>query len=192
MGLPNDTLSSTPIQGFYLYPDNQETENLLDYEHGGIAIGDASSGSQFQVWTLTYVDPNVILTPENAGPTTVLSIAGLKEASLSFDQNMNPTIAYVTSTDAAELWWFSTVDQTYLQTPLPAGSITPRVCLDDKRDLQSTASDILLAYVRDDKLYYRYQRERYDNEYWLADLDAGQKLVKIGMSQQNRIQFWIL
>jgi hypothetical protein len=63
------------------------------------------------------------------------------------------------------------------------------VCLDDKRRLQNGTSDILLAYLRGNKLYNRTQRDRFEVEDYLADIPDGYSFVTMGMNTVNRVQF---
>jgi hypothetical protein len=66
--------------------------------------------------------------------------------------------------------------------------ITPKCSLDDKRQLQVSRSDIILAYIREGALYARQQRDRFDTEYLLKS-DVGGYLRRIGMNVQQRFQF---
>jgi hypothetical protein len=93
--------------------------------------------------------------------------------------------------DQAKLWWYDTQVAGEVFTDLPAGSTSPKACLDDKRDMETALSDIIVAYMRDKGLRFRVQRERFLIEYTLAvDLDA--TLIRVGMNTKNRLQFELL
>ena len=155
---------------------------------GGVGLNDPSMGLQYQVWTLDYVGGQVRITaPNQAAPTVLFEAEDITEVSLAFDQNMRPFVAYVQNGEAKFYCW-DTATSSVAFTTLPTGSVTPKACLDDKRQTQTVLSDIILAYMRDKALYMRKQRDRYQIEYLLADnLDA--KLVKLGMTDKNRVQF---
>lgn len=184
--LPGHALSSTAIKGAYLAPDFLPV-GLVDFELGGIGISDPSKGLRVQVWKLEYAGGSVYLSSANTPATPLFQRPDITEIGLAFDQNMRPFVCFVQQ-GAAYYWWFDTLTSQQIFTALPAGSRTPRACIDDKRPLQAASSDIILAYMRDDKLYFRAQRDRYTIEYLLAEgLEAD--LDRIGMTDKNRIQF---
>jgi hypothetical protein len=189
-------LSTTLIAGHYLYPDNLQTYILLDYELGGIGLNDPSAGLRYQKWTLRYF-PNtedMVIEADNTSPTILFNRPDITEISLAFDQNMNPFVAFVQDGDAW-FWWWDTDVQATVFTPLPANTITPRCCLDDKRESQTDTSDIILCYVTNNVLYSRQERDRYTEQYTLDDpfLDPTYGLpavlVKVGMNEFNRLQW---
>ncbi|MES2704842.1 MAG: hypothetical protein V4649_19560 [Bacteroidota bacterium] len=129
---------------------------------------------------------NVMVSAEGVTPVVLFTRPGIRELSLAFDQNMKPFVAFVQYSEAW-YWWFDTVDATQKFTALP-GAVSPRCTLDDKRLIAQNTSDIILAYVKANNLYMRYQRDRYTIEYLLKTaVDA--TLVTIGMATNNRIRF---
>lgn len=191
--IPMNRLSTEPNPAEFMSPDDLENTDypLVDYELGGVALSDASNGLQDRVWTVR-ADPitgGVYLSAPEHVESLFLSLPGITEVSLAFDQNMKPALAYVQDGTAKFRWYNSLTDQYVVET-LPTGTITPRVCLDDKRSNQTIQgnNDIILAYVRNGDLYYRQQRNRYENEYLLkAGVNA--KLIRVGMNMLNRLQF---
>src|SRR5690606_12695294 len=98
----------------------------------------------------------VLDVPGVVEPVSVLEIAGVTEFQFTFDQNMQPVIAYLTA-DGAFLYWFDATLPGFTTLVLPAGSRSPRISLDDKRaasGVTSGASDVILTYLRDDALYF--------------------------------------
>lgn len=184
--LPDASLSLTPIPGPFLPPDNIDPPDLEDWELGGVAIGDASEGLQYQVWH-GYMDGDwITLEADEVAPTPILEVPGCSSFSFTFDQNMNVAVVYTVGADAY-LYWYDTASSGYEVTQL-TDAITPRVSLDDKRQTQTGTSDVILAYIRSNNLYFRAQRDRYEIEYLLASsVDA--VIVQMGMSAQNRLQF---
>lgn len=188
--IPANSLTSEPILGNYLFPDNLATSKTRDYELGGVALNDPSQGLRVQMWVCELVGNNVVVYAESVPQTTLFTREGIEEISFTFDQNMNPAVAFVQN-GVAWLWWFDSVPSEQVFTELGADYVTPRVCLDDKRKLQSGTSDIILAYVRNENLYFRAQRDRFAVEYLLKS-GVGGTLVKVGMTDQRRLQFELL
>lgn len=187
--LPLNQLSTVLVIGGYLDPDDNTTTDLVDYELGGIEIQDPSQGLRVKTWVVYIDGQDVKITAEDRQPTVQFTRTGvLTEVSLAFDQNMRPTIAFVED-DVATLYWYDTVAQAAVFSTF-TGASTPRVCLDDKRESQLGTSDILLAYIKTNNLYFRAQRDRFTVEYLLyTEINA--KLVKLGMTDKNRVQFML-
>jgi hypothetical protein len=194
--IPEHVLSTELRQALFYTPDSYDPSPIVDWELGGIALNDPSVGLQYQVWKCyLHIDgvleeSNVWIGPE-AGPFEVFYAGGdITEISFCFDQNMNPFLAYVEDS-VAKFYWFDTVVSDYVVTELPVGSRSPKCCIDDKRDVHTSTSDIILTYMRTDKLYYREQRDRYLIEYELADGYPGLDVLIVGMNKVNRLQ-WLL
>jgi len=161
---------------------------LRDVITGGTALNDPSQGMMVQTWELTYSDPDVIVTPALTGiPITLFSLTGITEASIAFDQNMHPFVAYVVGGNAW-YWWFDTISSQQEFVQMASDVINPRCTLDDNRPMQVSASDIILVYVRGANLHYRGQRERYTIERLLYTGVPG-SLDTIGMNVALRMQF---
>jgi hypothetical protein len=185
--IPDHILSSTAIPAPFLHPDELPWLPLVDREFGGIALRDPSQGSQVQVWTLTVDGDDVKVATETVESTTLFSRSGITEAALAFDQNMNPAVAFMQD-GVMFLWWFDTLAVAQVFTEFDDGSHSPRVCLDDKRRLENGTSDIILSYVRDNTLYFRAQRDRFQVETALANV-SGFLLRQVGMNSVNRLQW---
>lgn len=176
--MPDQVLSSEVIYDSLILPVPPQPSLLISNEYGGIALNDATQGSQVKVWTCTVIPSGDPLVPDDvvvyAGdvPETFLfSALGISEVSLAFDQNMHAFVAFV-SQGVAKFYWYDSVLQDFRISNLPVGSTTPRATLDDHRELQESTSDIILVYIRDGNLYFRAQRDRYTIEYILyADID---------------------
>lgn len=191
--MPQNVLSTTKELGTLLAPRDERGINdlLVDWEEGGIAINDGSQGLQVQTWQCNCDGSNFVLTsPSDPSGTLVLSvIETVVDMSFTFDQNMRTFIAYTDDTGACNYWWFDSTISGYRTSVLPTGSAFARCTLDDKRASQSSASDIILAYTRASELYYRQQRDRYGIEYSLVGSLEDSRLINIGLSTVNRLQF---
>jgi hypothetical protein len=192
--MPGDSLSTMPAPARFSGARAGSTSKTIDYEDGGIAIQDPSRGLLYQRWRArlfnagkvnSYVDLSAREVPEFVW----LTVPNMTEISFSFDANMHPVVAYVAG-GLPFLNWFDSTVSAYVTTPLAADAITPRVSLDDKRELGSNGyqvSDVILAYVRGGNLYYRQQRDRYTIERLLKEGVA--PLIRIGFTRGLRFQF---
>lgn len=195
MAIPDERLSTTQLPAPFLSPDNEELPAHWDKERGPIALNDPSESLEYQVWLLKY-DPatgNFTIEAPNTAATVVLNVMNVTEISLAFDQNANPFIAFVENGDAKYYWW-DTALPGYRISSLPAGSVSPRCCTDDKRQSQSGSSDIILSYVEGTALKYRQERDRYTIAYTLIDPLEDPNgfpatLKRVGMGTQNRLQW---
>lgn len=111
------------------------------------------------------------------------------ELSLTFDQNMNPFVAFVED-GQAWFWWYDPQQAQQVFTQMAPDVVSPRATLDDKRDFASVYSNIRLCYIRNGSLYYRRQDERYQTEHLLTD-NAGDYLYDVNMASNDRLE-WIL
>lgn len=200
--LPQDVLSSDPVSAAFMGGRALPIKNEVDYETGGANIQDPSRGLMVQIWRARILNSmsDIVVDAESVAPLTLVSGTNISEVSLTFDNSMRPVIAYVED-GTAKLNWYDTQQSMQVTSSFP-GIVTPRVSLDDKRALQSQISDVIFAYMRNDSLYYRQQRDRYTIEYdptedlppsirdeYRAMVAASPGLIKIGMNRQLRMQF---
>ena len=186
MAIPDNRLSTTNLPTTFLTTDALVNSRLTDWERGGADLEDSDSGLDVQDWKFGLDGNNIYAEDALGARTTIIVRANIETLSGSFDQNMRPTLAY-TQAGVAKLYWFDTVANDFVETTF-AGASYPRLCLDDKRELQDLANDVLLAYIRAGNLYYRQQRDRYTIERLLQANVRG-RLRNIGMHRANRVQF---
>lgn len=191
MALPLNTLA--PIEQKFPFSYNLDiTSNLLvRYEMGGVGINDPSQGHLVQMWKLeTKYYREFWLSAPNFPETLILNTGlGASSVSFTFDSNMQPVITWV-SMGQTYLYWYDSAAESFVITNFGADIKWPQVSLDDKRDLSVTTgvSDVIFAYARGNKLFYRQQRDRYLIERELKSGVQGE-LLQIGMNTQNRFQF---
>jgi hypothetical protein len=189
--MPENQLSLSPVPRPFIGARSLPITKIVDYEDGGIALNDSSQGLLYQRWRALLLNPGeadsyVQLDAREVPPSVLVELPGLTEISISFDQLMRPTLAYVQA-GVAYIRWFDSLESAYVTDLIGADIATPRVSLDDKRAGQSDKSDVILAYVRAGNLYYRQQRDRYAVE---RLLQTGVKpLIKIGFTRGLRLQF---
>lgn len=191
MSIPSTPLT-VPTQEFsFICP--VRTGLFTDFEWGGVGLGDSTQGFSVQVWQLFYNSESGAVTvtaPNQALPTTVFTRTGISELGLAFDQNMRPVVCYVQA-GICKLYWYDPVVNQNVHTTF--GTLNeykcPRVSLDDTRpEFIGGGSDIIFAYLRADKLYWRQQRDRFTVEYGGATKQLS-LLWHIGMTKELRFQF---
>lgn len=189
--MPNNALSSTPVPSPFLAPRTNirfsTQAGMVDTHFGGIAIGDASHGLQYQIWTCRTDGNNVFLSAANTLPFIQLANVQAQWVALAFDQGARPVIAYATKLGQAFYYFFDTVANAFVTRSL--SGVIPRIfaSLDDQRPALIAQSDVLICYVRAGTLFMRVQRDRFGVEYTLGAAPA--TLVQIGMDLKYRFQF---
>jgi len=191
--IPQHVLSTTNIPGYYLTPDNSDPSPVVDYELGGVDLNDTSQGLNVKVWKVrlhysaSKLAGGIYLSAPDIPEFLFYAGKDITEVSFTFDQNMNPFLAFMQN-GQAKFYWFDPTIPGYTLTLLPAGSVSPKVCLDDKRAVENPTSDVILGYIRSGTLYYREQRDRFLVEYTLKTGVIGDVLM-VGMTKIGRLQF---
>ena len=197
--LPENTLSTQAVVTGYPDPVKAPGDFLVDWERAGVYLNDPSQGLLAKLWTVRGVPNDETgevevwlsapggVTPDES-TRMLFSAVGITEVALSFDQNMNPFVAYVQS-GSARMYWYDSVLGEQTHTDLPAGARTPRCTIDDKRSFNVANADNVLAYVKGGNLVVAYQRERYSVEHVLASVGPAAELLSVAMNSANRLQF---
>lgn len=189
MAMVGNQFTDVPVPSAFLAPDIRiRTSYDVDYEMGGIGIGDPSQGLQVQVWECRVQGGVIQVSPEGMATwTDVTSDTGITEVSLAFDQNMRPTIAYVAG-GVAKMYWYDSDSAAYVTSTFP-DAVSPVVLMDDKRTMEIGLNDILLFYIREGRIWHRVQRERFLIEYNLRIIPpASSRIQRAGMNVGNRVQ----
>lgn len=187
--LPDNELILTE-KGMRL-PKSEKRNPKISYELGGVGFSDPSEPFTYE-WK-SYVDGNRIMAQrEGLEPQKIKDVEGrVNEVSLTFDQNMRPTLAYVEE-GVSKLYWYDTAIQDMRVSIFDVKN--PRVSLDDTRKFNIADSDIIFGYIsKDNKVKYRLQRERFsiehDLEFDRGGFEGGIVLNDIGMGVDNRFVF---
>lgn len=186
--MPGHVVTPEPLRGNWLYPPRNSNTPLIDKEVGGVGYQDPSQGLAVKTWTLEYRDGAMHLSADGTADIVLFSRPGVVEVALAFDINMRAVVGF-TDAGGTTFWYYNTLTNQMDFFPyLPAGSTSLRATLDSRDPLTSSTADVLLSYVRNNNLYSREQRDRYEVEYLLAT-NAGTKVLNMGLSTVNRMQF---
>ena len=190
--IPEERLSNDVIRGALLNPwSRKDTES---FHWGPLAVQDPSAGLNVQLWTMRAVGPALVLGAPGVPESTWFTHSqNVIQASLAWDQNARPVVAFVDAGGSAFLRWFDPVPNAVVTDPLLYAT-TPRVTLDDSRPLNLGNSDVILGYVRDGLLRYRRQRDRFTVEHTPTQGVAGPTapasgLRHISMNSKLRLEF---
>lgn len=193
MAFPDNTLVEPPVPGPFIGSGAEElASRVADFEDGPIALQDPSEGMQYQQWRAYLQDMVVYLEADNFAPTELLNEMGGRITDISIAFNQNAVLHYVwVQSGVARFRYYDTLSGSMQTMELPAGTRTPKVTLDDKRDRQNEINDVILSYIgADDKLYFRMQRERFAVEH---ELDPGpfNEIERMYMNDEFRLQWRI-
>ena len=197
MSIPQNRLSDEPIVSAYLPPDDITHGLNEDWEKGPIALNDSSGGMNNQDWHLTFAAGQFTVTPSDTGPPVPI-VTGSEpldsvQCSFAFDQNGQPVIAWIDSSDGGHLYWFDPQEAELTITDFQNPVTSVALCLDDKRPREVRINDILLFYtipaagLDHYSLHHRRQRDRYTDDYPLAD-PVWPYIHKLGMNSELRVQ----
>ena len=190
MALPDNTLSSTPVPGSFIGAAAQPITRAVDYEDGPIALSDPVAGLDYQRWRMRILNNSqLMLSAPNTPEYEWRSAPAITDVSIAFDQNANLYCVWVQQ-GVSYLYWFDTTANDFVVTNYGSTWVTPKITLDDKRATQNARSDVILTYVRDGKLYYRQQRDRFQIER-LLDNGPIVGIEKFGKNDGYRLQ-WLL
>ena len=187
--IPANTFTPTPIVSDFLDPNTLQYHPLTQVVLGGVALNDPSLGRMYKSWTV-YYEFGIIFVQPNAEPVA-FSIAepDVTSVSLSFDNNMAIVLNW-TYTGGAKLYYYDTLTLAYITRDFP-GITSSRVCVDDAQPFYNQDSDVIFSYIKNNNLYWRQQRDRYDIER-LIGAAPGRTLVKVGLNAGNRLQFKLI
>ena len=185
--IPGNGITPAPIVGGFSFPLSEEYTPLVQRVWGGLALGDASQGRLVKLWEVRAIDDELRVSPSGEAPVLSLSAPGVLSASLAFDAAMRAVVAWTTA-QGAYLYYYDAVTLDYVNRFFP-GVTSARVAVDDPRPFYTASSDVIFAYTSGEMLYWRQQRDRYDEERVLGPTPG--TLIKVGLSTINRLQFEI-
>jgi hypothetical protein len=194
MAIIDDRLSSQIVAAPFIPPDDRFRLLNEDYEVGPIAVEDMSEGSRYQNWKLTFAGGTFTITPETTGaPVTVLTGQTSQHCSFAFDKNGHVYLFWKDDADLCKFYWYDSAAEDNVITDYP-DAFHGMVYLDDKREMQSGTSDVLLVYTKPDgltfNLVHRRQRDRFLTEFPLAT-NTFPYVRQAGMHTELRGQYFM-
>lgn len=153
------TLTPNPMQGTFLYTVRAERDQLIDFEQGGIALNDGSQGTDVQLWSGIYLDGGFQLSAPTVPPTIVYSTPNVTRFAFSFDQNMQPVLAWQ-DPSGAHVRFYANTGHFQIQD-LEAGAVNVCMSADSNNPLDVNIRNVILAYNVGDSLNARVQVESY-------------------------------
>lgn len=185
--IPNNALTTIPDPARFKNPYDLPESPTSRACRGGIGLNNAAKGRNYQNWYVWY-EAGVIYFGPVAVPLEAmgsLTVPGVKQLSLAFDNNMNPIICWLDAT-GANLRYFSAGTSSYVVLSV-AGATSCLVTVDDSRNFYNASSDAVFAYTASTGLWYTYQRENYAIPRKASN--STNKLTRMGLNAQNRFQF---
>lgn len=190
--LPDNRLSDIAVMSEMLYQFPTAYHPLIDYEMGGIALGDTSYGLETDLWRLAYDDKtgNLFINKIGGDKQLLLNQLGISKVSLAFDVNMRPAYALEIG-DNVELTYYDTALEQ--QVSMKIDNVhSPYVMLDERRYENIANADVLLFYIRERHLCMRLQRHRFLQEIILRTLDYDNAVIeRVGIMTNLRVGFYI-
>jgi len=171
-----------PIQGI----------DIQSCKIGPLVLGDSQGNIAERFWLATYESPFVFLRGSNGGYWGAKEILFqetelIKQIDLTYDQLGRVIIIYLTSNNDVKLYWFDPIMEMQVITTISTGS-SVAAGFDLKQNTSDQNSDAMIAYVRNDFLYWRLQRDRWSIEYNPNITHKDLKVLSMGMTDQNRFQ----
>lgn len=171
--LPENKLSKDPIDGDFMVPE--KVDELEDY---------SLHFSSREVVRCYYEGQNIRYSHMGV-VYDVLTVPDLTALSFTLDQNLRPLLVYVQNKKTYMYWFNSAIGKMEVKL-WGEGYLTPQVALDDLRIENSSQIDIIFAYIKDENLCIRYQRDRFTTETVLGPSD---RLFQIGALNNHRFGF---
>ncbi len=189
--LPEPIVRTSNVKKYsFLQPRNKKYNNNTSWDSGGVQLADSSKGLLDFHWK-AYTNGSTIFLGKSVGSEVsfhpILYANNITEIDLTFDQLSRYVICFV-SEGVSKLYWYNTLVSSYVITDF-IDAKSPKVSLDDKRAFNVGESDVIFAYINNNNLCYRLQRQRYNIEHILHPVAENSTLKKIGMCTDNRFRF---
>lgn len=181
--IPYNTLVLTDRYTRLVEPESLKKTGLVDYEKGGVALGDSSEGLNKYNWELNVVsNTKAMLHREGITPIQVFTYPSKPlDVAFCFDQSMNVVLAWQDKDFNLYLRRYNSATNSFQVLNLGIGKC-PRLTLDEKRSEFISNSDVILAYITNKSLVYRVQREGFNTIHVVEEeMLASQRLARIGV-----------
>ena len=186
--IPGNFISLTLDPKPFKSPESKPYDPISQLIRGGTRIGYGSDGRDVKDYLVELFTDGLINITDTTSNQIVYTktLVNTKTISATFDNNMNVVLCYQLL-DTSNLHYFDLESNKYI-TKVVNNTTSCKVCIDDIRLINNANSDIIFGYTKDDNLYYRQQRDKYDIER-LIDPCQGKRLLRLGQTENNRLQF---
>lgn len=174
-------------------PPFYDKSNVLSKVKAGPDTIGVASGSIFERYYLTNVSNGTVeLHSEQDGvwETTGYSIdfqENISNVDFTFDQLGRPIVLVLLSSGSIKLYWYNPVNSSSEIMDISTGT-SIAAGFDIVDNPSDELSDAFIAYVRDESLYWRLQRDRWATEYDTGVSGLNLKVKSLALTTQNRLQ----
>lgn len=188
--IPYSTFVLTDDYTRLTQPESLKKTGLVDYERGGVALGNSSEGLSRYDWTFKVINKTQGMLSREGVPEIMVHEFSTKplDVAFCFDQSMNIVLAWQDKDFILYLKRYSSATNSFQVLNLGIGKC-PRLTLDEKRAEFISNSDVILGYIANNTLLYRIQREGYLTPHVIEEnMLPSQRLARIGV-KGFRLQF---
>ena len=183
----------------FLYPFASPKDNYYglhsSWTEGGVDIENTSEGLFSYKWLGNYYPSSgefiVYRSDKPNNKTKLFTIKDILSVDFCFDQNMRPFISFEKNYESF-YWHFNPETSKYDEVRLKNATRFPRCILYRDNEYSIPDSDILIAYLRENVIYTRVQRERFLQERTLWEFNKQKYMLwKIGLGKDSRFLFQV-
>ena len=169
--------------------------NINRVKVGPDALGNSGGRLNSRYW-ICYQDVGVVyirsaIDSENwSAPLSLfIEVEEIESLDFSFDQVGREVVFYKVGSQL-RLWFFdSSVEPAeYVKLVLVDGGSYPNINFDIIYNTSNPLSDVILCYVKNDTIYKRIQRERFDIEYSTGISHEDIRIESSGLTKNNKFQ----
>lgn len=197
MGIPYNKWSCDSKNKQYFRFDNplpnQRFSEVFDIKTGPVNLSDSQGNLAAKFW-MVYQETNDVKLVSAVDETTwsepILIFTEtfiIEDISLTFDQLGREIIFYKTS-EGLILWYYDSIDGMFIKKTIATEGKTPIANFDLIFDTSDPDSDALIFYVKNDGIYWRVQRERFDIEYFSYEEKEDIELYNSGITTGLRFK----
>lgn len=158
-------------------------------------LGDSDGKLTTRYWVCYQEGTNVIMRRalndlEWSLPTIIFEeVEPIEVLDFSFDQLGKEAVFYKVGNEL-RLWFFNSSAEpaSFVKIVLVADGDYPNINFDISSNTNDPLSDIIICYVKNDTIYKRIQRDRFEIEYNTGVSHPGIKIESSGMSENNKFQ----
>ena len=156
---------------------------------GPISLSDTSKGLAYKFWAVAFdpITKEILLIEDGVETVLYTETEDVDSMSISFTQNASVSVSTVTASKLLKLYWYDIAIPDYTVDILETLVSQAELSMDMISHPADPHSDILLAYIKEQELFVRVQRE----DYLVARVTVAndvKAITAIGMSETRRFQ----